>query len=62
MQRLARIHLQPERAQEIQQALIREGYLQGDANGEWDSRTRDAMQRYQTSMGFPLRVCRKPNP
>ncbi|MGO8792346.1 MAG: peptidoglycan-binding domain-containing protein [Terriglobia bacterium] len=52
-ERLARIHLQPERAQEIQQALIREGYLQGDANGEWDSRTRNAMQRYQTEHGFP---------
>jgi len=52
-QRLARLHLQPERVQEIQQALIREGYLQGDASGQWDSRTRDAMLRYQTDRGFP---------
>ena len=52
-QRLARLHLQPERVQEIQQALIREGYLQGDANGQWDSRTHDAMLRYQTMHGFP---------
>lgn len=52
-QRLARLHLQPERAQEIQQALIREGYLTGDANGQWDTRTHDAMLRYQTDHGFP---------
>jgi peptidoglycan hydrolase-like protein with peptidoglycan-binding domain len=45
--------LQPERVEEIQQALIREGYLQGDASGQWDSRTHDAMQRYQTMHGFP---------
>ncbi len=51
-QRLARVHLQPERVQEIQQALIHEGYLQGDASGQWDSRTHDAMLRYQTDHGF----------
>jgi peptidoglycan hydrolase-like protein with peptidoglycan-binding domain len=50
---LARLHLQPDRVQEIQQALIREGYLQGDPSGQWDSRTREAMLRYQTDHGFP---------
>ncbi len=39
--------------EQIQQALIREGYLQGDANGQWDGRTHDAMLRYQTDHGFP---------
>jgi hypothetical protein len=52
-QRLARLRLQPERVEEIQQALIHEGYLQGDASGQWDARTHDAMQRYQTMHGFP---------
>jgi hypothetical protein len=52
-QRLARLHLQPERVQEIQQALIREGYLHGDPNGLWDSQTHDAMLRYQADHGFP---------
>ena len=52
-QRLARLHLAPERVQAIQQALIRDGYLQGDATGEWDLRTRGAMLRYQTMHGFP---------
>ncbi len=39
--------------EQIQQALIREGYLQGDPNGQWDARTHDAMMRYQTDHGFP---------
>ena len=52
-QRLARLHLDPGRVQEIQQALIREGYLQGDPNGSWDVRTRSAMLHYQTDHGFP---------
>lgn len=52
-QRLARLHLEPERVTQIQQALIREGYLQGDTTGEWDAKTREAMLRYQTDHGFP---------
>ena len=52
-QRLARLHLQPERTQEIQSALIREGYLKGEASGDWDTRTHDAMLHYQTDHGFP---------
>jgi hypothetical protein len=35
------------RTLEIQQALIREHYLQGDATGEWDQATRDALIRFQ---------------
>jgi len=53
-QRLARLHLEPDRVQEIQQALVREGYLQGDANGRWDDRTRAAMLRYQTDHNFSI--------
>lgn len=52
-QRLAHLHLAPERVQAIQQALIRDGYLHGDATGEWDTPTREAMLRYQTMHGFP---------
>ncbi len=51
--RLARLHLDPDRVKEIQLALTREGYLQGDPTGEWDSNTREAMLRYQTMHGFP---------
>jgi peptidoglycan hydrolase-like protein with peptidoglycan-binding domain len=45
--------LDPDRVKEIQQALTREGYLQGDPTGEWDANTRGAMLRYQTMHGFP---------
>lgn len=51
--RLARLHLEPERVQAIQQALGREGYLQGEPNGQWDEPTRAAMLRYQSDHGFP---------
>jgi hypothetical protein len=36
-----------ERTIEIQQALIREHYLDGEATGQWDQTTRDALTRYQ---------------
>ncbi len=35
------------RTLEIQQALIREHYLDGEATGTWDQATRDALTRYQ---------------
>jgi len=35
------------RALEIQQALIREHYLNGEATGEWDQATREALTRFQ---------------
>lgn len=35
------------RTLEIQQALIREHYLNGEATGQWDQATRDALVRFQ---------------
>jgi hypothetical protein len=40
------------RAQEIQTALIREHYMQGEPSGTWDSATQAAMQRYQADHGW----------
>ena len=40
------------RAREIQEALIREHYLQGQPSGKWDAATQAAMQRYQTDQGW----------
>jgi len=40
------------RAREIQTALIREHYLQGEPTGSWDSATQAAMQRYQADHGW----------
>ncbi len=41
-----------DRAREIQTALIREHYLQGEPTGKWDAATQAAMQRYQADQGW----------
>jgi len=46
----------PERAREIQAALIREHYLTGDPSGDWDARTQQAMVRYQADNGWQSKV------
>ncbi len=40
------------RAREIQEALIREHYMQGEPSGTWDAATQAAMQRYQADQGW----------
>jgi peptidoglycan hydrolase-like protein with peptidoglycan-binding domain len=44
---------EPERIQEIQQALVQAGYLNAQPNGRWDDQTREAMRHYQADHGFP---------
>jgi hypothetical protein len=44
--------IQPERATEIQQALIREKYLSGEPTGVWDARSQAAMIKYQGDNGW----------
>jgi hypothetical protein len=41
-----------DRARQIQTALIREHYMQGEPSGTWDSATQAAMQRYQADQGW----------
>jgi hypothetical protein len=41
-----------ERAQAIQEALIREHYLSGDATGTWNQASEEAMRRYQGAHGW----------
>lgn len=41
-----------QRAREIQQALIREHYLNGKASGVWDDSSQKAMQKYQADHGW----------
>jgi peptidoglycan hydrolase-like protein with peptidoglycan-binding domain len=48
--------IQSDRAREIQAALIREKYLDGEPNGVWDARTRDAMTRFQGDNGWQTKV------
>lgn len=45
-----------DRVTQIQQALIREHYLNGPANGEWDSTTVAAMQKYQADQGWQTKL------
>jgi peptidoglycan hydrolase-like protein with peptidoglycan-binding domain len=40
------------RITEIQTALERRGYYQGDPNGKWDSNTVSAMQKFQSENGL----------
>lgn len=44
--------IDPERAQQIQEALIREHYLSGEAARTWNQASEDAMRRYQTDHGW----------
>ncbi len=37
-----------DRYKEIQQALTRQGYLQGEPTGIWDDASQDALRRFQT--------------
>jgi len=48
--------IEPARVTEIQQALIREHYLTGDANGKWDATTEAAMQKYQADQGWQTKL------
>jgi hypothetical protein len=48
--------IDPERATEIQQALIRQHYLAGDPTGKWDPATVAAMQKYQADQGWQTKL------
>ncbi len=41
-----------ERAQSIQEALIREHYMTGEATGTWNQASEDAMRKYQADHGW----------
>jgi hypothetical protein len=48
--------IKDDRASEIQTALIREKYLDGTPSGQWDSRTQQAMAKYQADNGWQTKV------
>ena len=41
---------------EIQQALIREHYLDGEPSGQWDQATREAFIRIQTENNWQTKI------
>jgi peptidoglycan hydrolase-like protein with peptidoglycan-binding domain len=48
--------MEPERATEIQQALIKNGYMGGEPSGVWDSRSASAMQKFQGDNGWQTKI------
>jgi peptidoglycan hydrolase-like protein with peptidoglycan-binding domain len=45
-----------DRTREIQQALIQQHYLDGEASGFWDTRTQEACRKYQADNGWQSKV------
>jgi len=48
--------IDPDRVTQIQQALVREHYLSIEPNGNWDSSTVAAMQKYQADHGWQTKL------
>jgi hypothetical protein len=48
--------IDPERAREIQTALIKQHYMSGDPSGQWDTETEAAMQKYQADHGWQTKL------
>jgi hypothetical protein len=44
------------RTTEIQNALIKSGYLSGEANGTWDTKTASAMEKLQADNGWQTKI------
>jgi hypothetical protein len=45
-----------DRATEIQQALIKSGYMTGEPSGVWDSESAAAMQKFQGDHGWQTKI------
>lgn len=45
-----------DRTRQIQEALIQQHYLDGEANGVWDTRTQEACRKYQADNGWQSKV------
>ena len=45
-----------ERATQIQTALIKSGYLSGEASGHWDAQSEAAMQKLQADNGWQTKL------
>ncbi len=48
--------IDPDRAREIQSALIREHYLTGEPSGQWDSASQAAMSKFQADQGWQTKL------
>ena len=50
------VSMSPERATQIQTALIQRGYLSGEPTGSWDSTSFAAMQKLQSDNGWQTKL------
>ena len=50
------VGMDPERATEIQQALIKNGYMSGAPSGVWDAQSAAAMQKLQADNGWQTKI------
>ena len=50
------VGIAPERATQIQTALIRSGYLSGEPSGHWDAGTQAAMEKLQGDNGWQTKL------
>jgi len=48
--------IDPQRARDIQEALIREHYLDGTPSGVWNDASQRAMERYQADHGWQTKI------
>ena len=48
--------IEPERASQIQSALIKAGYLSGTPSGVWDAQSEAAMQKLQADNGWQTKL------
>ncbi len=49
-------HIEPERATQIQTALIASGYMAGSPSGTWDPQTQAAMEKLQADNGWQTKL------
>lgn len=49
-------HIEPERAVQMQTALIAAGYMSGTPSGEWDLQTQSAMEKLQADNGWQTKL------
>lgn len=52
----AQAGIEPQRATEIQNALIKSGYLSGEPSGTWDAPSQAAMQKLQADNGWQTKL------
>ncbi len=48
--------IDPQRAREIQEALIRQNYMTGEASGTWDDTSQKAMEKFQADNGWQSKM------